>query len=183
MEQMTVVAGDDRLLTLMHGGSFESRPADRPDVTLHSLSLPSRNRNLMGVARKALLNRERVRVIGIAACPDPQMTLFAAAFQMPSRMYKDRVDMAYWNQSGVGNGRRPWSGQCRHSYEPVVRSEMASHPGASAPFEAHSLMFTGLDGRRRVTQDASKAARQLWMMRFDQKLMLVMIELPPKKMP
>jgi hypothetical protein len=44
-------------------------------------------------------------------------------------------------------------------------------------------MFTGLDGRRRVTQDASKAARQLWMMRFDQKLMLVMIELPPKKMP
>jgi hypothetical protein len=33
--------------------------------------------------------------------------------------------------------------------------------------EAHSLMFAGLDCRRRVTRDASKPARQSWMTRFD----------------
>jgi hypothetical protein len=44
-------------------------------------------------------------------------------------------------------------------------------------------MFAGLDRRGRVTGDAGKAARERWMMRFDQKLVLVMIEPPPKEMP
>ena len=73
------------------------------------------------------------------------MTLFAAALQMPSRMDKDRVDMAHWNRGGVSDGCLRRSGRRRHLHEAVVGRDVASHPGASAPLEAHSLVFTGLD--------------------------------------
>src|SRR5437660_11598213 len=98
------------------------------------------------------------------------MTLFAVAIQVPSRMDKDRVDMAHCKRGGIGDGPRWQSGRRRCLHEAVVRLDVASHPGASAPFEAHSLMFARLDRRCRMTRDAGKPARQSWIMRFDQKL-------------
>jgi hypothetical protein len=111
------------------------------------------------------------------------MALFATAFQMSSRVDEDRFDMAHRNDAGVRDHRGLGSGRYGHLYKAVLRRNMASHPGAAGPFETHALRLAGPRRYYRMTRGADESASNRRMMRFAQKLVLVMIKWPLEQMP
>src|SRR5260370_4664552 len=116
----------------------------------------NRRTSLMRMAIETSLDPKRVDVAGVFARGDSGMALFARTPQMACRMREDALDMPDPQNRQVRDRLRRRSQRRRHLHVLVLRHEMASRAGASAPFETHSVARTGRDRFNRVTRHAGK---------------------------